>query len=66
MQLINMYSNGDRTARIFVDSISGYVVEYLINDKRINKTYHNEVSLAEAVADDFIAEAGNTPTLLNE
>jgi hypothetical protein len=66
MQLIHQYSAGNREARIYYASISGYSVEYLMNNQSIKKTYHTNEELAEQLAEDFISEGGSNPTLLNE
>jgi len=66
MKLETTYENGNRIARVYADPISGYTVEYIINQRIVNKTHHISLSLAEDVADDFIAEAGSNPTFLND
>jgi hypothetical protein len=66
MELITSYENGNRSAKVYSDPISGYTVEYIINQRIVNKTHHISLSLAEDVADDFIAEAGSNPTFLND
>ena len=65
MQLIHTYAAGNREARIYYASISGYSVEYIMNNQSIKKTYHTNEELAEHLAEDFIAE-GVQPSLLNE
>lgn len=66
MELITTYENGNRTAKVYSDPISGFTVEYIMNDRVINKTHHIALNLAEDVADDFISEGGSSPSLLNE
>lgn len=65
MELISTYENGNRIAKVYAD-FSGFTVEYIMNDRIIKKTHHIASELAEDVADDFVSEAGGTPTLLNE
>ena len=66
MELIFTYANKNRVAKVYTDPLTGYVVEYIMNGTIIRKTRHVELQLAESVADDFIAEAGDSPSLLNE
>ena len=66
MELITTYENGNRIAKVYSDPISGFTVEYIMNDRVINKTHHIALDLAEDVADDFISEGGSSPSLLNE
>ena len=66
MELITTYENGNRIAKVYSDPISGFTVEYIMNDRVINKTHHIALNLAEDVADDFISEGGSSPSLLNE
>lgn len=65
MELLSTYQNGNRIARVYSD-FSGFTVEYIMNDRVIKKTHHIAMDLAEDIADDFISEAGDNPTLLNE
>ena len=66
MNLISTYSAGNRECNIYYASISGYSIEYMINEKVIKKTYHVNEETAEQFAEDFISEGGGSPTLLNE
>lgn len=66
MELITTYENGNRIAKVYSDPISGFTVEYIMNDRVINKTHHVALDLAEDIADDFISEGGSSPSLLNE
>lgn len=66
MELITTYENGNRIAKVYSDPVSGYTVEYIMNDRVINKTHHIALNLAEDIADDFISEGGPNPSLLNE
>lgn len=66
MKLETTYENGNRIARVYADPISGYTVEYIMNHKVVSKTHHTAKVLAEDVASDFVAEAGNNPTFLND
>jgi len=65
MELLSTYQNGNRIARVYSD-FSGFTVEYIMNDRVVKKTHHIAMDLAEDIADDFISEAGDNPTLLNE
>lgn len=66
MQLISTYQAGNRIARIYYASISGYTVEYSMNDQVVKKTYHQDQDLAECIAEDFINESGSDPQFLSE
>ena len=66
MELISTYENGNRIAKVYSDPVSGFTVEYLMNNRIMRKTHHISTELANAIAEDFIAEGGDTPTLLNE
>jgi hypothetical protein len=66
MELLTTYQNGNRIAKVYSDPICGFTVEYFMHDRIIKKTHHVMIDLAEELADDFIAEAGSNPTLLNE
>lgn len=66
MELIFTYANKNRIAKVYSDPISGYTVEYIMNERTVKKTHHIELDLAECLANDYIAEAGDTKTLLNE
>ena len=66
MTLTTAYENGNRIAKVYADPVSGYTVEYIINERVVTKTHHTAKVLAEDVASDFVAEAGNTPTFLND
>jgi hypothetical protein len=37
-----------------------------MNNTLVSKTHHSAKVLAEDVASDFVAEAGNNPTFLND
>jgi hypothetical protein len=65
MELLHQYSASNRECKIYYASISGYSVEYFMNNKSVGKTYHSNEEIAEKLAEDFIAE-GLSPTLLNE
>jgi hypothetical protein len=66
MNLLTTLSNSNRTAKIFESYDGTYTVEYFMNNKLIQKTHHMDEYLAEEVADDYIAEAGPNPKLLND
>jgi hypothetical protein len=67
MILESVYENKNRKAFIFKSAYDeSYTVEYQMNGRIINRSHHNSLPLAETVADDFIAEAGSDPKLLNE
>ena len=66
MELISTYENGNRIAKVYSDPVSWYTVEYIMNERTVNKTHHISLDLAEDVADDFIAEGGSSPTFLND
>ena len=65
MELLSTFTQGNRTARVYSD-FSGFTVEYIMNDRVVNKTHHITVDLAGDLAEDFVSEGGGTPTLLNE
>lgn len=65
MELLSTFTQGNRTAKIYAD-FSGFTVEYIMNDRVVKKTHHIAEQLAEELANDYIAEGGSNPTLLNE
>ena len=67
MILESVYENKNRKAFIYKSEYDlSYVVEYHMNGRIINRSHHNDLQLAEDVADDFITEAGSDSQLLNE
>lgn len=66
MELMSTFKSGKRVAKVYSDPVSGYTVEYVMDDRIVKKTHHIGKDLAESVAIDFIEEGGNSMTLLNE
>lgn len=66
MELMSTFRSGKRTAKIYSDPVSGFTVEYIMDDRIIKKTHHIGKDLAESVAIDYIEEGGSSITLLNE
>lgn len=66
MELMSTFKSGKRTAKIYSDPVSGFTVEYIMDDRIVKKTHHIGKDLAESVAIDYIEEGGNSITLLNE
>lgn len=66
MELLTTFQNGNRVAKVYSDPMIGFTVEYIMGNRIVDKTHHTMLDLAEELADDFIAEAGSSPTLLNE
>lgn len=66
MELMSTFKSGKRTAKVYSDPVSGYTVEYIMDNRIVKKTHHIGRDLAESVAVDYIEEGGNSMTLLNE
>lgn len=66
MELMSTFKSGKRTAKVYSDPVSGFTVEYIMDDRIVKKTHHIGKELAESVAIDYIEEGGNSITLLNE
>ena len=48
MELISTYENGNRIAKVYSDPVSGFTVEYLMNNRIMRKTHHISTELANA------------------
>lgn len=62
---LSKFTNGDKKA-IIIRKEYNYTVEYYIKNKIISKEVTADFSKAESLAEDFILEGDNGPTLLTE
>ena len=62
---LSKFTNGDKKA-IIIRKDYHYTVEYYIKNKIVSKEVTADFSKAESLAEDFILEGDNGPTLLTE
>lgn len=62
---LSKFTNGDKKA-IIIRQEFNYTVEYYIKNKIVSKEITADFARAESLAEDFILEGGNGPTLLTE
>jgi hypothetical protein len=62
---LSKFTNGDKKA-IIIRQEFNYTVEYYIKNKIVSKEITADFAKAESLAEDFILEGGNGPTLLTE
>ena len=62
---LSKFTNGDKKA-IIIRQEFNYTVEYYIKNKIVSKEITADFARAESLAEDFILESGNGPTLLTE
>jgi hypothetical protein len=62
---LSKFTNGDKKA-IIVRKEYNYTIEYYIKNKIVSKEVTADFAKAESLAEDFILEGNNGPTLLNE
>jgi hypothetical protein len=62
---LSKFTNGDKKA-IIVRKEYNYTVEYYIKNKIVSKEVTADFAKAESLAEDFILEGDNGPTLLTE
>ena len=62
---LSKFTNGDKKA-IIIRKEFNYTVEYYIKNKIVSKEITADFARAESLAEDFILEGDNGPTLLTE
>ena len=62
---LSKFTNGDKKA-IIIRQEFNYTVEYYIKNKIVSKENTADFARAESLAEDFILEGDNGPTLLTE
>jgi hypothetical protein len=62
---LSKFIHGDKKA-IIIRQEFNYTVEYYIKNKIVSKEITADLDRAESLAEDFILESGNGPTLLTE
>lgn len=62
---LSKFTNGDKKA-IIIRKEFNYTVEYYIKNKIVSKEITADFARAESLAEDFILEGNNGPTLLTE
>lgn len=62
---LSKFTNGDKKA-IIIRQEFNYTVEYYIKNKIVSKEITADFARAESLAEDFILEGNNGPTLLTE
>jgi len=62
---LSKFTNGDKKA-IIIRQEFNYTVEYYIKNKIVSKEITADFARAESLAEDFILEGDNGPTLLTE
>jgi hypothetical protein len=62
---LSKFIHGDKKA-IIIRQEFNYTVEYYIKNKIVSKENTADLDRAESLAEDFILESGNGPTLLTE
>jgi hypothetical protein len=63
---ISKFYNGPKTANV-TKSDNGYVVDMYLDNKFLQKRHCKTIDDAEAIAEDFVLEGGESgPTLLSE
>jgi hypothetical protein len=62
---LSKFTNGDKKA-IIVRKDYNYTVEYYLKNKIVSKEVTADFAKAESLAEDFVLEGDNGPTLLTE
>ena len=62
---LSKFTNGDKKA-IIIRKDYNYTIEYYIKNKIVSKEVTADFAKAESLAEDFILEGDNGPTLLTE
>lgn len=62
---LSKFTNGDKKV-IIIRKEYNYIVEYYIKNKIVSKEITADFARAESLAEDFILEGDNGPTLLTE
>jgi hypothetical protein len=62
---LSKFTNGDKKA-IIIRQEFNYTIEYYIKNKIVSKEITADFARAESLAEDFILEGDNGPTLLTE
>lgn len=62
---LSKFTNGDKKA-IIIRKEFNYTIEYYIKNRIVSKEVTADFMRAESLAEDFVLEGNNGPTLLNE
>ena len=67
MEQISKYIGSNKTAIVYKSETSGYVVEFYIDGRVLEKRNVGQLQSAENLAEDYVLkESGNNSQLLNE